>query len=69
MTKFELEVKESVDKAIENFPNLDSDTRRAKAITKLVRMLWYMVEFKMISKEMYYYYKDKLTKIRNKLFS
>lgn len=69
MTKFELEVKESVDKAIENLPNLDSDTRRAKTITKLVRMLWYMVEFEMISKEMYYYYKDKLTKIRNKLFS
>lgn len=69
MTKFELEVKESVDKAIENLPNLDSDTRRAKTITKLVRMLWYMVEFEMISEEMYYYYKDKLTKIRNKLFS
>lgn len=32
MTKFELEVKESVDKAIENLPNLDSDTRRAKTI-------------------------------------
>lgn len=68
MTRFELEVKERVDKAIEDLPNLDSDTRRAKTITKLVRMLWYMVEFEMIGKEMYYCYKDKLSEIRNKLF-